>query len=111
MELTEKEQRFLQKRRLLLKYWPIAGSFSLLLLGMLTAWLFWSSPLLVNPNLVWKELQSGGLGESQALIMAGLLPVVMLLALLLTLVVILFGFTALRNEKRELAIIDRLLRR
>lgn len=43
--------------------------------------------------------------------MAGLLPVVMLLALLLTLVVILFGFTALRNEKRELAIIDRLLRR
>lgn len=56
MELTEKEQRFLQKRRLLLKYWPIAGSFSLLLLGMLTAWLFWSSPLLVNPNLVWKEL-------------------------------------------------------
>lgn len=111
MELNETELRFLHKRRQLLKYWPFAGGFTLLLLGMLIAWMFWSSPLLVNPYLVWNELQRGGLDDSQLQIMAGLLPVIMLLVLLLTLTVILFAYTVLRNEKREIAIIDRLTQR
>lgn len=109
MELTETERRFLDKRRKLLNIWPLAGYLSLSMLALLTGWLFWKSPMLVNPYLVWSELQSGSIGESNLLLMAGLLPVVILLLLIICLIVVLFAFSAFNNEKRELKLISRLL--
>ncbi|HXK55181.1 MAG: hypothetical protein KDI74_15215 [Gammaproteobacteria bacterium] len=111
MELTEKERVFLDRRRRLLQLWPPVGYLLLSALSIFTAWLFWKNPLLVNPYLVWKALQSETLEDSSLILMAGMLPVVMLLTLLVCLFVVLFVFTALHNEKRELELIARLLER
>ncbi|MCB1861357.1 MAG: hypothetical protein KDI47_06455 [Gammaproteobacteria bacterium] len=109
MELTEKERRFLDKRRKLLTIWPPAGYLLLAMLALLAGWLFWSAPLLVNPHLVWAGLQSGSITEANLQLMAGMLPVVTLLLLVVCLIVVLFVFAAFSNEKRELKLIDRLL--
>lgn len=109
MELTEKERRFLDKRRKLLTIWPPAGYLLLAMLALLAGWLFWSAPLLVNPHLVWAGLQSGSITEANLQLMAGMLPVVILLLLVVCLIVVLFVFAAFNNEKRELKLIDRLL--
>jgi hypothetical protein len=107
MHLSNKEQRFLAKRSKLVRIWPYVGAVLLAMLIGLGMWLFWSKPLLANPLVVVTRLKSDSIAESTMVLMAGMLPVVVLMCIGLTVTVVLFAFAAFSNEKKYLAIIQR----
>jgi len=107
--LTKPESSFIQKRKKLLKLWPITASILLLGIAFLTAWLFWNTPLLINPYAAIEQLNTQSIPDSTTSLMVAMLPIVMLMCLFLTVVLILFMFVAFSNEKRHMAIIERLL--
>ena len=108
MDLTEKDRQFLARRRKLVRMWPLVGT--ILLIGFVGfgAWLLWTKPLLVNPYVVVARLDSGPLSPSTTSLMASLLPLATLMCLVLSVAVILFAFAAISNEKKYMAIIEKL---
>jgi len=108
MHLTEPERLFVARRRRLVNVWPTMGSILLLGIVCLGSWLFWKTPLLVNPYMVLARLNEESIPNSTLSLMAGLLPVAVLACLLLIICVILFAFVALSNEKKHLAMVLRL---
>ncbi len=108
MQATERERDFLAKRKKLVRVWPVVGPSLLAVIGCFTAWLFWKNPLLVNPNTVLARMEARSIPGSTMSVMVGLLPVVSLMCLFLVVVMVLFVFMAFANEKKYLAIIERL---
>jgi hypothetical protein len=109
VQLTEQEKSFFTKREKLVRAWPLFGSVMLIVVLCLAGWLFWRNPLLVNPWVVLTRLEAGSIPDSTLLLMAGLLPIAMLLCLAIVLVTLLFAFVALSNERKYISIIHRLL--
>lgn len=103
--MSEAELRFLRRRDALVSAWPWVGSACLLGLIALAAVLFWWVPQLVNPWFVFDQINADALPESQMVLMAAMLPVVMLVVLLLLGVLVLTLFACLSNERRLLAML------
>jgi hypothetical protein len=108
--LTEKDQEFLARRSKFIRAWPVVGGMLICLLIGFSIWLFLFRPLLANPFFVFSELKSQSIVPSNLSLMAGLLPVVVLMCLVLTLIVLIFAFVAFATEKRHSAVIQRLVR-
>jgi hypothetical protein len=109
MQLTQKEQHFLEKRATFVRIWPLVGTVLLCLLIGLGVWLLLFRPLMFNPLIVLSELKNNSIQESTLFLLAGLLPITVVMCLELTLVIIIFGFVAFSNEKKHIAVIRRLI--
>lgn len=107
MQLTDVEQKFLEKRARFVQTWRYVGAVLLALLLGLGVWLFWTKPLLADPFFVWTQLRNQSMPEATLMLMAGLLPVLVLMCIVLAFGVILLGYAAFANEKKYLQIIRR----
>lgn len=108
MPLDEQDRRFLERRAILVRAWPVVGGLMLLAVAAFTAWLYLTRPLLANPVVVLERLREGTLPATSMTVMAGLLPIVMLMCLGLVVVMIVFVFASVRNERRYQRITRRL---
>lgn len=108
MEITAKEKRFLAKRTKLVQTWPLVGGILLCLVLGLGVWLFLSTPLLANPFTVLSKLRSNSIPVSTLTLMAGLLPVAILMCLVLAIAMVAFSFAAFSNEKKYIAMVERM---
>lgn len=108
MDSDDRFERFLEKRRKLIAFWRVAGPLSLLGLAACFAWLYFRTPLMVDPFEVADRLEAGAIGEPTLAIMSLLLPVMVSLCFLVLVVIILFVYATISNEKRYLQAIDRL---
>jgi hypothetical protein len=108
MQLTEAEERFLKKRETLTRLWPICGGFLLASLTFLIGWMLWRSPLLVNPVAALNAIEAETIMPNTLRLMAGMLPIAMIIIFVLITAMVLFVYAALSNEKRHLEIIRRL---
>lgn len=111
MEMTTDEMRFLTRRRRLVRTWPLVGAVLLCLITGLAAWLFLTRPLLANPFTVISMLKGNSIPASTLALMAGLLPIAVLTCMILVLVMVLFAFASFVNEKKYLAMIQRIVGR
>lgn len=103
--LTDKQREFLARRRPLVRSWPIAGGILLVLMIALMVWLFWKNPLLINPFSVLSRIEADALDPVMMTLMAGILPMLMLVCFGLAIALIVFMFTAFANERKYLKII------
>lgn len=111
MEVTDDEARFLVRRRNLVRAWPFAGAFLICLIIGLGVWLFLTRPLLANPFAVLSMLRSDSIPTSTLALMAGLLPIAVLMCLALAVAVVLFAFASFVNEKKYLTMLQRIMAR
>ena len=109
MQLDAKQIQFIEKRKKFVRFWPPAGSLLLILLCVLLVWLYFRSPLLVNPFEVMTRLDAGTIEESTLLLSAVLLPVMTLSCIVVLIAMILLMFSAFSNEKKHLQLIEELL--
>lgn len=103
--LARKQQRFIMRRRKLLRTWRVVGPLLLLLLIITAVIMFFGYPLMFNPYEVIERLEAGTLENSTLQLMALLLPIAMLMVFFMLVVVVLLSFAALTNDKKYLAII------
>jgi hypothetical protein len=108
--LNDKDQQFLKQRRWRIKSWPTVGTFMLVVLALFAFWLFWRTPLLVNPVEVASRIEAGTLTGSMTTLMAAILPNVVCCCFLLLLTILLFAFSTFSHERRYMRIIDQLLK-
>ncbi len=108
MPLSADETRFLKKRSRLVNAWRPVGAVLLVVVGGLAGGLFWFVPLLANPFAVADRLAGQAVAESSMVVATMLLPVVVLFCLLLAAAVVLLVFAAVANERKYLAIVERL---
>ncbi len=109
MELPEQELSFIEKRRRMARNWIWIGSIMILVIVTFGVWSFWSQPMLFNPWFVLSQLKAEAFPKSTLILMAGILPVSMLMCLSLVLVIILLGFPSFSKEKKYISIIDKLI--
>lgn len=107
MDRNDEERRFLARRERLVGAWRWVGPVLLALTIGLFAWLFWFRPLLANPFAVTRRLAAGEVPGPTVVLMAGLLPVAVLMSLVLAVVLVLFAHAAFSNERRYLEILRR----
>jgi hypothetical protein len=108
MKLTGQETAFVKQRGRFVRSWPIVGSICGVLVLGFTVWMWIFRPLLVNPWEVLSRLKSASLPDSTMTLMAAMLPIVFLACLFLLLALIVICFLAFSNERKHLAIIQRL---
>lgn len=109
MEITNEEMRFVTKRRRFVKAWPLVGTILISLAIGLGVWLFLSKPLLANPFTVLSKLKSGSIPHSTLVLMAGILPIVVLMCIALVITIVLFVFASFNNERKYLAMVQRII--
>ncbi|MGF1581757.1 MAG: hypothetical protein ACFCD0_20700 [Gemmataceae bacterium] len=105
--LTEKQQRFLAKRRPFVRTWPVVGTLIIVCVLAMTGYLFWKSPRLINPYAALQLVQEKHF-PTEHMVPTVLLPCVMVMFVLMFLVFIAFLFVSFGNEKKYLDIIDQL---
>ena len=108
MDIQPREQKFLERRRQLLRAWRITGPVLLLALVAAGIFMFINYPLMFNPYVLTERLESSTLDETTLHLMALLLPVAMLMVFFMLLVVVLLVFELMSKDKKYLAIIDRM---
>ncbi|NOZ24468.1 MAG: hypothetical protein GXP25_25605 [Planctomycetes bacterium] len=106
--LNEEDRDFISKRRKLATSWPLVGVILIAALGALVVGLFVWSPMLVNPFAVLSRIAADEMPQSTLKMAAVLLPVVTLFCFAIVLIVLIFVFFAMANERRHLRILDRL---
>ena len=109
MEITDREIRFVANRAKFVKAWPPVGGVLMCLAIGVGVWLFLFKPLLANPFAVLSKLNSDSIPASTLALMAGLLPLSVLVCIALAIAIVLFGFAAFANEKKYIAMIQRLI--
>jgi hypothetical protein len=105
MPLSPQQRSYLAGREQFLRWWPPVG---IVLLGSvlgLGVWLWVSVPTLVSPWAFAARLQDGSMAERTLVLMAGMLPVAMLLLLGFLVAALLLAFAAFRNEGRLLRMV------
>ena len=107
MNISPQQQRFLDRRRQLLRTWRIVGPLTLVILIGLCVWLFLAFPLMFNPFEVVARLEGGSLESGTLQLMALFLPLTTLMLFVLLVVALLLVFAAMANDRKYLAIIDR----
>lgn len=105
--LTEKQQRFLAKRRPFVRAWPVVGTLILVVVFALSAYLFWASPRLMNPYAALQRVQEKRF-PTEHMVPTVLLPCVMVMFVSMFMIFVLFLFVSFGNEKKYLEIIDQL---
>lgn len=105
--LQPDEERFLQRRRAVIRTWPFVGGGLLAALVLFSVWLYLRSPLLIDPTEIIQRLEGGGLDSSTLLTLAGLVPVLFLGCLVLLFLLIVLTFVRFRTESRYIAILLR----
>ena len=106
--VDEKDLAFIKKRSFFARWWNVVGSVMLAVLVGMALWFFVTVPNFINPLYVIEQLKSGTLQQSTLVIMAAMLPIVVLGLILVCCAVIGFGFAVFANERRYLAIIERM---
>lgn len=109
MELSNEEMRFVTNRRRFVQGWPVVGAILLGLVISLGVWLFLTKPLLANPFIVLSRLKSDSIPASTLTLMAGLLPIAVLMCMALVITIVLFAFASFTNEKKYLAMVQQIL--
>lgn len=102
------QERFLLKRRLLVRAWPWVGAVLLAIIVGFWGWLFFAQPLLANPMHVLEAVRTQAIPADTLWLMAGILPLTVLATGVLLMILMLFLFAGRRNEKKLLDIIDAL---
>jgi len=110
MELSEFEKSFIKKRQKLARSWPFVGSLMILCVTALAAWLFWKNPLLINPWVVFSRIEADSIPLTTTSMMAGMLPIAILMCLVVLIIALLLSFVAFSNERKHIEIIRRLIR-
>ena len=105
---SPEQQAFLDKRRGLIRAWRYVGPVLLLAILGFSAYLFIRTPLLINPFEVISRLEAGTLEESTTVILAAMLPVMFGGMLVLLIAIVLVMYAAIANEKKYVAIIEKL---
>jgi len=108
MQSNTQSERFLEKRRILLRAWRYAGPLLLLGIGGFAAYLYFNTPLLINPFAVASGIESGSIEQSTLQLMAVFVPVLFITACFLLVVLVVLMYAAFANEKKYLAILDEL---
>jgi hypothetical protein len=106
MQSNRQSERFLEKRRTLLAAWRYAGPLLLLVIGGFAAYLFISTPLLINPVAVAAGIESGSIEQSTLQLLAMFVPFLFITACFLLVVLVVLMYAAFANEKKYLAILD-----
>lgn len=105
--LQSEEERFLQRRRAVIRAWPFVGGGLLAGLVLFSLWLYLRSPLLIDPTEIVRRLEGGGLDSSTLLTLAGMVPVLFLGCLILLCLLIALTFARFRTEGRYIAMLSR----
>jgi len=100
---------FVEKRRPLVRRWGVVGWSLLAVIAAVLGFLFLTSPMLVDPFEVVAGVSTDSIPTARLQLMAIMLPVVFLGCFLLLVVLVIFQFAAMSNERRLIAIIDRIL--
>lgn len=95
-----------EKRRRLIRTFPVAGGGLLLLLAVTEGGLLATIPLFANPFYVAERVRADTLDPGTQALMAAMLPVMVQLCMLLALAVVVFAFAAWNNERKLLTLID-----
>ncbi len=111
MKPIEKDQRFLTRRVTFVRAWPVVGNVLMSVLVGLTGYLIWNAPILSNPVLVMDCITSNTIPESNTALSILCLPILVLLCMLLTLAIEPFTFVAIDDERKYLAIIEKMKQR
>ncbi|WP_029407435.1 hypothetical protein [Thiomicrorhabdus sp. Milos-T2] len=104
----ENDHKFLNKRTRLISLWNPVAIAMLVIIFALLAWLVIKTPYLVNPLFVAEAINQNAISQSTLSMSVMMLPVVVLFLFLVVTIFVLYGFVMISNEKRYLAIIDRL---
>lgn len=109
MELSDKQMKFIRSRRKLISY----GKYLVVFLGILfvafLGWMYYRVPLLVNPYEVISRLESSSLDKNTMILMAGTLPIMVLVTISLLGVLIIFLIIAMSNEAKYIKIIEKVI--
>jgi len=108
--LTAVDERFLERRRRLVRIWPWVGSGLAVVIVGFWGYLVVRRPLLANPIHLMHELERHAVSEATLIVLAAIGPLMLLVTGLLLLVVVAFTFAAMANERRLIAMVDRLRR-
>lgn len=106
MSSPDRLRRHVQKRRRIVRTFPIAGGGLLLLLAVTEGGLLATKPLFANPFYVAERVRADTLDPGTQALMAAMLPLMVQLCMLLALAVVVFAFAAWNNERKCLALID-----
>jgi hypothetical protein len=107
MNLSQRQSRYLERRRKLLKAWRYTGPMMFLGIIGLVIYIKINSPLLINPYEVISRLESGSIKQSSLEMMAVLLPIVFIIVCFLLVVLVAIMFAASLNERKYLEIIGK----
>lgn len=106
--VTDTERAFLQRRRRLIRWWPLALLCMLLLLAGTGLFLYLKHPALANASYVIASVADGTLSADIMQLSALFLPVVITMLFFVLAVMLLFLHLTIRNERRYQSIIRRL---
>ena len=102
----KKDEQFLEKRRKLNKAWPIVGTIMMISLVILALYLFFSSPLLINPYKVIELIKANKLSPTTMRLMAVIMPVLVIGLLGTVFICIFYTWLFMIIEKRYLKMLD-----
>jgi len=104
----EHDKKFLNKRTRLISLWNPVAITMLIILFALFVWLVIKTPYLINPIFVIETIKENTINQSTLSLSLLMLPIVVLIVFFIMLILILYGFVIMRNEKRYLTIIHSL---
>jgi len=108
MALNERDRRFVEKRRSLIRRTFVAGVVLLIAIIGVTGYLYTKNPLLMNPGETARLLEDQRVSQPVMAEMAAKLPVMFLVCCALLVALVLFQIAAAANERRLLKILDSL---
>lgn len=109
--LSAVDERFLDRRRTFVRLWPAVGTGMALLTVGFWGYLLLRRPLLANPFHLMHALERHAVSGATLVILALVGSLMVLVTGVLLLVFVALAFAAIANERRLLAMIDRLQRR
>ena len=105
MKLNKQQKTLIERRTNLVRIWPIAGGISLALSFGLLLWLVFAHPLLANPFYVMARIEEGSVPVTTLHLMAGILPIMTLIANGLLIAIVVFAWISIRREAKYLEMI------
>jgi hypothetical protein len=111
MVVSEADLKYLDRRRSLAKRSTIVGIVLLVAIIGVAVYLYFASPLLMNPGETAALLQAEQVPPPTMAEMAAKLPIVFLVCCALMVAMVLYQLAAAANERRLLRILDALIER